>query len=77
MKVTLYTAEGCGLCREAEHLLLRLAERIRFELEIVNIEANAALYDRYWARVPVVLVDGREVAAAPIDERRVAAALRR
>lgn len=77
MRVTLYTTEGCGLCREAHQLLLRLGERIRFELEIVNIEANAALYDRYWARVPVVLVDGREVAAAPLDERRVAAALRR
>lgn len=77
MRVTLYTAEGCGLCREAEQLLLRLGKRIRFDLEIVNIEADSALYDRYWARVPVVLVDGREVAAAPLDERRVAAALRR
>lgn len=77
MRVTLYTAEGCGLCREAEQLLLRLGERIHFELEIVSIEADAALYERYWARVPVVLVDGREVATAPLDERRVAAALRR
>jgi hypothetical protein len=25
-------------------------------------------HDRYWLRIPVVLVDGTEAASAPIDE---------
>lgn len=77
MRVTLFTAEGCGLCREAEQLLLRLQRRFGFELEVVDIGTSQAAYDRYWARVPVVAVDGKEVAAAPLDEGRLKAALAR
>ena len=32
MKVTLYTKEECGLCREAEDILRRLSRKIHFEL---------------------------------------------
>lgn len=75
MKVTLYTKDDCGLCKEAERLLLRLQERLRFEVDLVDIETDPAVFDRYWARVPVVVVDGKEVAAAPLDEHRLRAAL--
>lgn len=71
MKVTLFTKDGCGLCREAERLLRSLQRKIRFELELVDIETDPAVFDRYWARVPVVVVDGKEVSAAPLDERRL------
>ncbi len=76
MKVTLYTMEGCGLCRDAEELLLRLGKKIPFELVLVDIESDPELHSRFWDRVPVVAVKGREVAAAPLDEGRLRAALR-
>ncbi|MBI2912420.1 MAG: glutaredoxin family protein [Chloroflexi bacterium] len=76
MKVTLYTKEECGLCREAEELLRRLARKIRFDLELVDIEGHPDLHSRYWDRVPVVAVEGKEVAAAPLDEGRLRAVLR-
>ncbi len=75
MRVTLFTAEDCGLCREAEQLLMRLQRRLGFELDVVDIGSDRVAFDRYWARVPVVAVDGKEVAAAPLDERRLKAAL--
>ncbi len=71
MKVTLYTKSECGLCEEAEGVLRRLQRDIRFELESVDIETDSLAYDRYWDRIPVVAVDGTEVAAAPIDEDRL------
>ena len=74
-RVTLFTKGECGLCAEAEELLRRLQKRIRFQLEIVDIQEDMAIYDRYKDRVPVVAVDGKEVAAAPIDGRRLAAAV--
>ncbi len=77
MRVTLFTAEDCGLCREAEQLLLRLQRRLGFELDVVDIGSDQSAFDRYWARVPVVAVDGKEVAAAPLDEQRLKAALAR
>jgi glutaredoxin len=75
--VTLYSQAECGLCREAEAMLRRISGKIHFELQIVDIDADVAVYERYWARIPVIAVDGEEVAAAPLDERQLAAALRR
>ena len=76
MKVTLYTKGECGLCGEAEEILRRLGRKIHFDLELVDIEHDPELRGRYWDRVPVVAVEGQEVAAAPLDEGRLRAVLR-
>ena len=55
MKVTLYSKSECGLCDQAEEMLRRLGKTIPLEIEIVDIESDPALYERYWARVPVVM----------------------
>ena len=73
--VTLITAADCGLCRKAEATLRRLQAKIRFDIDLVDIGADDELFRKYWDRVPVVMVDGQEVAAAPVDEKRLAAAL--
>jgi len=77
MRVTLYTKADCGLCQEAESMLKRLRKQTRFEIEYVNIEADAAANERYGSRIPVIAVDGEEVAAAPIDETQLMAILLR
>jgi hypothetical protein len=56
-------------------MLRKLRREIRFTLEVVDIESDDGLFDRYWDKVPVVAVDGKEVAGAPIDPRRLRAAL--
>ncbi len=76
MKVTLYTKADCGLCLEAEAMLRRISGKIRFELELVYIEADSSTYASYRDRIPVVAVNGEEVAAAPLDEKRLALVLR-
>ena len=76
MKVTLYTKDECGLCREAEDILRRLGRRIHFDLELVDIECDPELRSRYWDRVPVVAVEGKDLAAAPLDEGGLRAMLR-
>ena len=75
MKVTLYTRAECGLCAEAEEALLRVRKLIQFEAELVYIEDDDELYERYSQRVPVVVVNGTEVASARVDEARLQAAL--
>lgn len=75
MKVTLYTRSECGLCAEAEEALLRVRKLIQFEAELVHIEDDDELYERYGERVPVVVVDGGEMAWAPVDEARLQAVL--
>ena len=77
MKVSLYTTPECGLCRQAEAILRRLQEKIRFELALVDIGGDDELFRKYWDKIPVVLRDGQEIAAAPLDERTLRDALRR
>jgi glutaredoxin len=73
--VTLYTREDCGLCEETEHLLSRARKLIHFDLERVYIDNDKELRELYGDRVPVVTVDGKEVASAPVDEASLMAAL--
>jgi glutaredoxin len=76
MKVTLFTKPDCGLCHEAEAMLRRMSGKIRFELELVDIDADSSAYTSYRDRIPVIAVNGEEVAAAPLDEKRLASLLK-
>ena len=67
--VTVYTRRGCHLCEQAEAAAARLGRRAR--VEVVDIDADPDLQERYTVRVPVVAVDGREVAQFEVDERRL------
>jgi glutaredoxin len=75
MVVTLYGKAGCHLCDEAREVLEDLAGEIEFELREVDIRGDAALFDRYRERIPVVTLDGAEVAEGRIDADALAAAL--
>lgn len=65
--VTLYTRPECPLCDEAVRLLHRLAPKLGFELQEVNIEEDEELLRRYALEIPVVAVNGRPLLAAPIE----------
>ncbi|MCH8263983.1 MAG: glutaredoxin family protein [Proteobacteria bacterium] len=49
-----YTSVGCHLCEQAEVLLAELADCLEFEIESVDIGADAALVSLYGIRIPVV-----------------------
>lgn len=74
--VTLYTRVGCHLCEDAEAAIAALAPG-RAEVRVVDIDAHAQLRDRYTVRVPVVEVDGVEIAEYEVDPGVLAAALRK
>ena len=58
-------------------MLKRLQRKIHFEIEHVDIEADPGATERYGSRIPVIAVDGEEVAAAPLDEKQLTALLLR
>jgi hypothetical protein len=59
LRVELYTKPGCHLCDVAKDVLVRVQERIPFELVERDITSDAALFDRYRYDIPVVVVPGR------------------
>lgn len=75
MIVTLYGKVGCCLCDEARDALEEVAAGITFELREVDILSDPRLFEQYRYRIPVVMVDGREVAEGRISALELASAL--
>jgi glutaredoxin len=73
--VTLYSKPGCHLCEEVRELLAELAIDRCFTIEEINIALDAKLFAAYRYAIPVVLVDGNEIARGRIDERQLCEAL--
>lgn len=63
--ITLYSREGCHLCDVAADLL----SRYHLQFDLVDIDTDPALRERYNECVPVVVIDGRERFRGRIDER--------
>ena len=74
--VTVYTRQGCGLCRRAEHVVLHVGLRAA-DITLVDIDHEPTdVRERYTLRVPVVAVDGVEVAEVEVDPGVLRAAIR-
>jgi hypothetical protein len=70
-RLTVYSREGCHLC-EVMIEALRMASGGQ-PIEIVDVDRAPDLIARYGDRVPVLVIDGREICQYRLDE----AALRR
>lgn len=73
-EVVVYGRARCGLCRRAEELVAR--EAAGAVIRHVDVDAADELIDRYGVRVPVVVVDGVEVAELEVAAGVVRAAIR-
>ena len=61
-RVTLYAKPGCHLCEAVEQAVAEVRRRRAFDLEVRNILDDAADFQKYQHEIPVVLVNGVEVA---------------
>ena len=66
--VVLYGREGCCLCDDAREVLLRVRDRVRFQLRERDIETDEVLHRAYLERIPVVTIDGAEAFELFVDE---------
>ncbi|HYM91792.1 MAG TPA: glutaredoxin family protein [bacterium] len=62
MTVVVYGKPDCSLCEKAIAILERLQREFGFHIEHVDITRDPGLFIRYRERVPVVVLDGQEVA---------------
>ncbi len=67
-EVTLYGRSGCHLCDEARTVLARLREEMPFRLVERDITDEEALHRAYFERIPVIVLDGRELCDYVADE---------
>ena len=59
LKVVILGKEGCHLCDAVEAEIR--SKETGAEVTVVDIDKDQALHERYWMRIPVVTVGGKEV----------------
>lgn len=74
--VRLYSRPGCHLCDDARALILAEQDRTAFVFEEVDVSTGEDLEREYGTRIPVVEVDGAEVAEISLDPDEFAAVVR-
>ena len=67
-ELVVYSRPGCHLCEEAMATLTPLCAELRLRLREVDIEGDDALHQRYLERIPVLVLDGEEIADFFVDE---------
>lgn len=72
LRVVLYERPGCHLCAETYRALRRIGLERALEIERVDIEAQAALRNRYALRIPVLRAGDRELDAAGLPDAAIA-----
>ena len=75
--VTLYSKPDCHLCDLVKQVISDVARRRRFRLEVRNILVDASDYERFHEAIPVVAVDGLEIARYRLTGHELEAALGR
>jgi glutaredoxin len=67
--VTVYSREECHLCDEALETVREVAAAVDADVtvEVVDVDADPDLRERYGDRVPYVLVDGDPAAKVRVD----------
>ena len=65
--ITIYSKPGCHLCDLAKKVI----ERCRVEYRVVDITGDMELEARYGQDIPVVLLDGVEIARHFVRERKL------
>ncbi len=63
-RIVLYSRQGCHLCDAAAAAL----KRHGLEFDLVDVDADPELRQRYDECVPVVVIDGKERFRGRVDE---------
>ncbi|MDZ7749510.1 MAG: glutaredoxin family protein [Halofilum sp. (in: g-proteobacteria)] len=74
-RLELYTRTGCHLCTRMLDEARPIAERHGASIELVDIDDDPALAAHHNVRIPVLLLDGREICHHFLDAEALERAL--
>ena len=70
-QVAIYSKPDCHLCDRAKEVVERCKEKVDFMLEVIDISQNPELLAQYRHDIPVILLDGKEIARHFVRERKL------
>ena len=75
--ITIVGKPGCHLCDDATTIVRSVVAELGADIPIIerSILDDAALHDRYWDEIPVVLIDDRVHTIWRVDRDRLRQAL--
>jgi glutaredoxin len=59
-QLQLYTRKDCCLCDEMKTTLSRVAGRVSFAIEEIDVDTSPGLQEKYGNEVPVLFINGRK-----------------
>ena len=71
MTITVYSKPDCHLCDVAKDVIERCRSKADFTVEIIDISQKPELFARYQNDIPVILLDGKEIARHFVRERQL------
>ena len=77
VKFELYTRIGCHLCEEMEQEVSILESKLNFESDVIAINDNKPLEERYGEKVPVLAYGKENVCEYVLDEEALSKAIKR
>lgn len=73
--VTVIGKPGCHLCEDARASVTTVCAELGIEWQERSILDDPGLYDEYWEKIPVILIDGRVHDYWRVDPQRLRRAL--
>ena len=73
--VTIIGKPDCHLCDDARAQVMAVCAELGIEWQERSILDDPGLYDEYWEKIPVILIDGRVHDYWRVDQQRLRGAL--
>ena len=70
-----YGRHGCHVCDAALEAVEPIARQLGLRIEVVDIDGSDELLRRYMFEIPVLALDGQEIAKSPMSPRAMLEAL--
>lgn len=78
INLTLITRQGCHLCEVASNDLAGVIAKfselhpdIQYAVDVADVDSYAEFYEKYSEEVPVLLLNGNQIAFFRIEQQRV------
>ena len=76
-ELLLYTRKECCLCEEMKSTLGRVAARISFTLQEIDVDTSPGLQAKYGEEVPVLFINGRKAFKYRLTAKELEKSLKR
>lgn len=77
MRVTIMSRRECHLCHVVARVAAQVQEDLAFQLTIVDVDSEQHLRREYGDRIPVVLLDDREILSGKVTGGELRKAIQR